>query len=174
MVSITNGTKAHRLFPIRHALQHCSGYCFFDIFHTPTTHGNALASLPDLIISVSSFAHQFQFASIHHPLQNSIRFRSLNIAYLHAEALRTIDTDLQSLYNESSSSTHGRRRIRASDRGPALFFSAIVFILFIKTSLEPGQHHRISRHQLIHINIAVFITNPKNDNVINRIFREPD
>ena len=124
MVSITNGTKAHRLFPIRHALQHCSGYCFFDIFHTPTTHGNALASLPDLIISVSSFAHQFQFASIHHPLQNSIRFRSLNIAYLHAEALRTIDTDLQSLYNESSSSTHGRRRIRASDRGPALFFSA--------------------------------------------------
>ena len=160
MVSITNGTKAHRLFPIRHALQHCSGYCFFDIFHTPTTHGNALASLPDLIISVSSFAHQFQFGSIHHPLQNSIRFRSVNIAYPHAEALRTIDTDLQSLYNQSSSSTHGRRRIRASDRGPALFFSAIVFILFIKASRTIQYVGFVPTRNIIPTSLYVFISLP--------------
>ena len=97
-----------------------------------------------------------------------------NPIHFSASLRTTIDTDLHSLYNEGSSSTHGRRRIRASDRGPALFFSAIPFILFVKASFVSGQHHRIRRHQLIHMNITIFIYHAKNDNIINLVFREPD
>ena len=98
------------------------------------------------------------------------RFRSVNELL----PLIFIDTIPQLPYNEISSSTNGRRRIRTSDRGPALFFSDKIFIFFIKPSFIPRQYHRVSRHQMVHINITVLVGNTKYYDIVHFIVCNPD